>query len=124
MSNRRQNAGAFCASQLGRYTYLVISMEYQTDEIRDSLRKAFLEMGIDQEKIETAIFHLVDWLKDLNKWNAFCENPKSINPEETSKLVLDFLIHVPNHLAAASKLVLDIPVSDVFEVGATSEEKT
>ena len=99
-------------------------MEYQTDEIRDSLKKAFLEMEIDQEKIDLAIFHLVDWLDDMSRWNAFCKNPKSINSEKTCKLILDFLIHVPNHLAAASKLVLDMPVSDIFEVGATSEEKT
>jgi hypothetical protein len=35
--------------------------------------------------------------------------------------LLQFLIHVPNHLAAAS-LYAGIPVRDIFEVGATNEE--
>lgn len=34
---------------------------------------------------------------------------------------MQFLIHVPNHLAAASKLMLDIPVTDVLGVGAVTE---
>ena len=98
-------------------------MEYKTDEIRNSLKKAFLEMELDQEKIDDAIFHLVDWLPDLKKWNQFCDDPTSLTPEETSSIVIDFLVHVPAHLAAASKLVTDLPVSDVFGIGATSVEK-
>ena len=34
---------------------------------------------------------------------------------------MQFLIHVPNHLAAASKIGLDIPVTDVFGVNSISE---
>jgi hypothetical protein len=39
-----------------------------------------------------------------------------------NRLVLGFLAHVPNHLAAASKLLTGIPVTDIFGVGATSED--
>jgi hypothetical protein len=66
-------------------------------------------------------FHLTDWLDDLAELYAFMQNPQRVGNEEARKLLMGFLIHVPNHLAAASKLWLDIPVTDVFEVGALNE---
>jgi hypothetical protein len=66
-------------------------------------------------------FHLTDWLDDLSELCAFMHNPRRVGNEEARKLLMGFLIHVPNHLAAASKLWLDIPVTDVFEVGALRE---
>ena len=36
---------------------------------------------------------------------------------------MGFLIHVPSHVAAASKLVTGIPVTDIFKVGATVESE-
>jgi len=38
-------------------------------------------------------------------------------------LLAAFLTHTPNHIAAALKLYLQIPVTDVFGVGATAEKK-
>jgi hypothetical protein len=49
------------------------------------------------------------------------QDPKDVTVEDARKLLVQFLIHVPNHLAAASKLWLDIPVTDVFGVGALRE---
>jgi hypothetical protein len=43
---------------------------------------------------------------------------------EVSELLIGFLVHVPNHVAAASKLYTDVPVTDIFGVGATSEDST
>jgi hypothetical protein len=37
------------------------------------------------------------------------------------ELLIQFLVHAPNHLAAASKMLTDIPVTDVFGVGALEE---
>jgi hypothetical protein len=34
---------------------------------------------------------------------------------EIERLLIDFLIHAPNHTAAAGKLLLDISVGDLFE---------
>jgi len=67
---------------------------------------------------------MTDWLSDLKEWNNFCENPESLNPEELSDLVIAFLVHVPAHVAAAGKIVTGLPVTDVFGVGAISEEKS
>ena len=41
---------------------------------------------------------------------------------EVGQLLTDFLVHVPNHVAAASKLYTGVPVTDIFHVRATSED--
>ena len=55
---------------------------------------------------------------------VFYENPESVDTEAVGVTVMQFLIHAPAHVAAASKLVTGLPVSDVFGIGATSEDKT
>jgi len=51
----------------------------------------------------------------------FFAAPDQLSDPEVQQLLVQFLVHVPNHLAAASKLATGIPVSDVFGVGATTE---
>lgn len=99
-------------------------MEYETHKIEESLVKAFKSLELDNRVIDDAVFHMTDWLNDLKEWNKFCENPDSLSSEELSDLVMDFLVHVPSHVAAASKLVTGLPVTDIFGIGATSESKT
>lgn len=67
-------------------------------------------------------FHMTDWLDDLRALSGFYADPKSLTDAAVSKLLVHFLIHVPNHLAAASKLYIGMTVSDIFDVGATSED--
>jgi hypothetical protein len=67
-------------------------------------------------------FHMTDWLEDLERYLDFCEKPNETTDEEINHLLLKFLIHVPNHIAAAAKLLTGIPVIDVFDVGAISED--
>ena len=67
-------------------------------------------------------FHMTDWLRNLEEWHSFCQSPKTSDAASTMKLLIEFLVHVPNHVAAASKLLTDIPVTDVFGVGATAED--
>jgi transcriptional regulator NrdR family protein len=98
-------------------------MTYDTEKIQKALREAFTELELDPKNIDDAIFHMVDWLDDLEKWSQFCKNPESLSAEELGDMVMSFLIHVPNHVAAAGKLVTDISVSDIFSVGATSNDK-
>lgn len=63
-------------------------------------------------------FHLTDWLDDMAAFSDFLERPDDVPAAEINVLLLRFLAHAPNHLAAAAKLYADLPVSDVFEVGA------
>ncbi|MGI9264798.1 MAG: hypothetical protein ACR2QU_07705, partial [Gammaproteobacteria bacterium] len=61
-------------------------------------------------------------LSDLERLNDYCQAPEALSAAQVSELLTDFLVHVPNHLAAASKLMTGIPVTDIFGVGATTED--
>lgn len=76
----------------------------------------------DSEIRRDIVFHLTDWLPDLQAWYDYCESPESMSSSDTVAMLIQFLVHVPNHVAAASKLFLDVPVTDVFGVGATTED--
>jgi hypothetical protein len=87
--------------------------------IRDVARR---EMELPEAVANDVAFHMTDWLDDLDAYHRFCADPSSVADADLSRLLMQFLVHVPNHLAAASKLYADVPVTDVFGVRATSEE--
>ena len=66
-------------------------------------------------------FHMTDWLNDLEAYYDFCTNPDGLSPSQINDLLVGFLIHVPNHVAAASKLLTGMAVTDIFGVGSTTE---
>lgn len=82
---------------------------------------AIVEAGLTAAIAREVAFHLTDWLDDLEEYRAFATDPAKLTDEEVNELLIRFLIHVPNHLAAARKLFIDMAVTDVFGVGATTE---
>jgi len=62
-------------------------------------------------------FHLADWNSDAAFILAMHLFPERFTPEQILDGVEDFLIHAPNHVAAAAKLG-GHPIEDIFEVGA------
>ncbi len=84
---------------------------------------ALRDSGLPENIARDLAFHMTDWLEDLESYVAFCENPQAPPDAAAGRLLLQFLIHVPNHLAAAAKLYANNPVTDIFEVGATSEDE-
>ncbi len=64
-------------------------------------------------------FHLLDWNAEAAFLVALQLFPDRFTPEQIREGVLNFLIHAPNHVAAAAKLG-GWPVEDIFEVGALS----
>ena len=94
-------------------------MSFDHSAIRQRLKNVLETEGYDDEtKIHDIVFHMTDWLGDLERWSAFCREPETLTDDEVIELLFDFLIHVPNHVAAASKLAVDRPVSDIFNVNA------
>ena len=79
------------------------------------MARAFPDLGADQAA-ELA-FHLSDWRSDGAFLVALSLAPERFTPAEVADGVMAFLIHAPNHVAAAAKLA-GFPVSDIFEVGA------
>ncbi|WP_223288986.1 hypothetical protein, partial [Vreelandella neptunia] len=53
----------------------------------------------------------------------FYSAPEQFNDQEVHKLLVNFLVHVPNHVAAAATLLADFPVSDIFQVGAVRNDE-
>lgn len=76
------------------------------------------EAGLSASMASDVAFHLTDWLNDLGAFVEFCEAPASRTPDEINSMLIGFLLHAPNHIAAAAKLYVDFPVVDVFGVGS------
>ena len=92
------------------------------EAIRARIREvARREAEITDSAADDVAFHMTDWLDDLDAYSRFCADPSKMSDAEVSQLLISFLVHVPNHVAAASKLYTDVPVTDIFGVGATSE---
>ena len=98
-------------------------MKYDENKIREAIEVALKDSDMQPTEISDAAFHMTDWLSDLEEWTLFCDKPESLSSEQIQDLLMGFLIHVPSHVAAASKLVTGIPVTDIFKVGATVESE-
>lgn len=79
------------------------------------------EMELEPRAAKDVAFHMTDWLDDLAAFSAFCNDPARLSNNQLADLLLAFLQHVPNHVAAAAKLYADCPVEDIFGVGAISK---
>lgn len=98
-------------------------MKYDHEKIREALGVALKEFDMQPSQTSDAVFHMTDWLDDLEEWTMFCEKPEALLVDQVLEILMRFLVHVPNHVAAASKLITGIPVTDIFEIGATEESE-
>lgn len=62
-------------------------------------------------------FHLSDWVADAAFLVALHLFPERFSDAEVEEGIESFLLHAPNHVAAAAALTGN-PIEDVFEVGA------
>lgn len=99
-------------------------MSYDVEKMKTKLLETLTEFDFDPKKISEITFHLTDWIDEMERWEQFCSDPDSLNAEELRSLLVEFLYIVPSHLAAASKLLTDLPVADIFNIGATSESNS
>ncbi len=91
--------------------------------IEERIREVMLrEAELPASAADDVAFHMTDWLNDLERFSQFCADPNKWKDEEIEEMLLAFLVHVPNHVAAASKLLTGLPVTDVFGVGAVENE--
>jgi hypothetical protein len=98
--------------------------EFHPESIRERIRHVAVSEGELSDPVARDVaFHMTDWLTDLDAYRRFCSEPSALSEAEVNQLLTQFLVHVPNHLAAAAKLYTGIPVTDVFGVGATSQEE-
>lgn len=72
------------------------------------------------ESARDIAFHLFDWTEDAWFIVAVFLFPDRFTAAEIRRGIAWFLIHAPNHIAAAAKLA-GWPVTDVFDVGAVGK---
>jgi hypothetical protein len=65
-------------------------------------------------------FHLTDWNADAAFLVALAIAPERFDKEEIEAGISAFILHAPNHVAAAAKLA-GFPITDVFGVGPLVE---
>ena len=83
---------------------------------RDVLAEALKEK-YGEEIARDIAFHLADWNSDATFIVAMHLFPERFTPDQIRDGVERFLIHAPNHVAAAAKLG-GWPIEDIFEIGA------
>lgn len=74
--------------------------------------------SLTPEAAREAAFHLTDWIEDLVDFADLLRRPGVWPKEEARSFLMRFLVHVPNHLNAAHRILHGRPVLDAFELGA------
>jgi hypothetical protein len=94
----------------------------KSQQIRNRLVTVLADT-LDEAIASEIAFHLTDWKEDLELLVQIYEKEESLSDEQISKIIYTFLAHVPNHLAAAKKLIGLGPIEDVFNVGIAEEDE-
>jgi hypothetical protein len=59
------------------------------------------------------IFHMTDWMSDLETLAALYKNPNMMDQKAARRFIFGFLVHVIPHLNEAGRLMLD-EIADPF----------
>jgi len=92
------------------------------EDVKKRIAAAFSEFELEPQAVEDVAFHMTDWKENLEEIVRLYEHPELLSDEQIQHIILVFLAHVPNHVAAAKKLLGLGPIEDVFEVGVLEED--
>ena len=92
------------------------------ERVKARIAGAFAANELEPRVVEDIAFHMTDWKEDLEELIELYERADQLSDKQIRKIVIGFLAHVPNHVAAAKKLVGLGPIEDVFEVGVLEED--
>lgn len=71
-----------------------------------AIMESFREFGYSQQELHDIAFHLTDWVRDLQKFIDVLEKPTEFSAPEIRSRIIALLVHAPDHLNAATKLVM------------------
>ena len=80
-------------------------------------------LGLEMAEADEVAFHLTDWKHNLDDLVVLYEKADELSDEHIQEIIIRFLAHVPNHIAAAKKLMGLGPIEDVFNVGVLKEDE-
>lgn len=88
-------------------------MQIEKQEIERVLARVFDELQEIKDPAEHAraredfVFHMVDWIDNLEELFQLYANPKEYDIERSNNIIIGFLYHVIPHLNVAGRLLLD-----------------
>jgi hypothetical protein len=95
----------------------------KTELVRKRIAEALSSsLGMEMAQADEVAFHLTDWKHNLDELVEIYEKADGLGDEHIQEIVIKFLAHVPNHVAAAKKLAGLGPIEDVFNVGVLKED--
>jgi hypothetical protein len=59
---------------------------------------------------------MADWFENLESYHRFCNDPDQLSSEDVRLILAGFLDSRFKSSSRASKLLTDIPVTDIFDV--------
>lgn len=92
------------------------------ERVKVRITEAFAEFELAPQVVEDIAFHMTDWKENLVELMHLYESPEQLSNDQIQDVVIKFLAHVPNHLAAAKKLAGLGPIEDIFQVGVLRED--
>ena len=92
------------------------------EKLRDRIAQAFTESMGEPEVAGEIAFHITDWAENVDDLVRLYDQAESLSDEEIRRIVIQLLAHVPNHVAAAHKLIGMGPIRDAFGVGIHEED--
>ena len=98
-------------------------MNENTERVKQRIFVALTEIEIPSETARDIAFHMTDWDHNLEDLTSVYDMNQRLDNKRVSEIVIEFLAHVPNHVAAARKLIGIGPIEDVFEVGVLEEDE-
>jgi hypothetical protein len=97
-------------------------MSIDVNVVAERIAQAFVASGLQEDVVRDIAFHMTDWTQDLNDLTRLYERQQDLSDEQIRQTIIRFLAHVPNHVAAAKKLIGLGPIEDVFGVGVLEED--
>ena len=99
-------------------------MQKKTEQLRDRIVRIFIDSMEAKPKVARDIaFHMTDWDHNLEDMVKLYEHQESLSDDEIIAIIIQFLAHVPEHVAAAKKLAGIGRLTDIFEVGVLEEDE-
>lgn len=86
--------------------------------VQARMEKALSHEGfLSKKAAREAAFHLSDWIAELHALVLLIRSARW-KPDHARDVLLSFTCHAAHHIAAAHRIVMCDPVTDIFEIGA------
>ena len=91
--------------------------------LKNRIAAALAANELEPHVVEDIAFHMTDWKEDLDRLVSLYNNIESSSDDTIQEVIIRFLVHAPNHVAAAKKLIGLGPIEDIFNVGVLREDE-